>query len=259
MTTSPLPPEAGSRAIILYGRAAFDTAHSLAALAKALTEAHTGRGESMTVRQAHADLAGPSLPTVLEDLRQEGASDVLVIPCMLPADPTLAAWLPGALSHWCSTSGTEMTVRLAPPLESALDLATALDRIAQGPAETLAEVAPSLGKPGWSEIPRHRRQIFFCVGARCLHRGAEPLYQHLRKVMKGHRSLNAGPQKVMCARSSCLYPCNRGPLMVVHPDGIWYGDLTPERIERVIREHLLNDSPASDEILHSLSPSPHSA
>lgn len=254
----PPPDPTPGRAIVLYGRAAFDHAQTLKTLAAALAQARQRRGETVSVATAHADLSGPALPAVLAELERSGVAEALVIPCMVPADPSLSAWLPGALSHWSATrreatGGPPMTVRLAPPVESALDLAGAIDRIADGPAERLAdvrEVEPSLGKPGWSAIPEHGRQLLFCVGARCLHRGADALYQRLRAAMKPHRDLNAGPRRVMCVRTSCLYPCNRGPLLVVHPDAVWYGELTPERIDRVVNGHLLGDSPDAADILH---------
>lgn len=254
----PPPDRTPARAIVLYGRAAFDHAQNLKTLAAALADAHRNRGEAVTVATAHADLSGPALPAVLAELERSGAADALVIPCMVPADPSLSAWLPGALSHWCASRREEtgrppMAVRLAPPVESVLDLAGALDRIAGGPAERLAdvtEVEPSLGKPGWSAIPEHGRHLLFCVGARCLHRGADALYQRLRAVLKPHRDLNAGPRRVMCVRTSCLYPCNRGPLLVVHPDAVWYGELTPERIDRIVSGHLLKDTPDAADILH---------
>ncbi|NUB17499.1 (2Fe-2S) ferredoxin domain-containing protein, partial [Azospirillum brasilense] len=75
-------------------------------------------------------------------------------------------------------------------------------------------------------------------------------YQRLRETMKGHRALNAGPHRVMCARTSCLYPCNRGPLLVVQPDAVWYGDLTPERIDRIVHGHLLTGHPSTEDVLH---------
>lgn len=248
-------PPGQTRTIVLYGRASFDHGQALKALATALTALHAARGETVTVATAHADLSGPALPAVLAELERAGAAEALVIPAMVPNDPSLSAWLPGALSHWAAQDGRQdhrMTIRLAPPVESALDLPTALDSIARN-ADATADVCatePSLGKPGWSAIPEHGRQVFVCVGARCLHRGADALYQHLRAAMKGHRALNAGPRRVMCARTSCLYPCNRGPLLVVQPDAVWYGDLTPARIDRLVGGHLLADAPHAADILH---------
>ena len=247
--TDVLPP--ARAAIVLYGRAAFAQAQSLARLAEEVRQVLGPPAAERRIAIAFSDLTGPSLPEVLDRLAAEGIAEADIVTCMVPADPSLSTWLPGALSQWRADRAAAMTVRLSPPVETALDMARAVAAVL-GPdgGRDVAATAPSLGKPGWSKIPEHGRQLFFCVGARCLHRAAEPLYQHLRARMKQHRTLASGPRRVMCARSSCLYPCNLGPLMTVHPDGVWYGGLTPERIDRIVDEHLVGDQPVADCVVH---------
>lgn len=243
-----------SEAVVLYGRASFDKRQALAAVAARLGPR---LGEAGRVAIAFADLTGPSLPDVLDGLAGEGVAAATVVPCMIPADPSLSTWLAGALSQWSRDRGAPLRVRLAEPVETALDLAQAVAACLAGPSPDVTETPPSLGKPGWSKIPEHGRQVFFCVGARCLHRSAEPLWQHLRARMKEHRPLAAGPRRVMCARASCLYPCNLGPLMTVHPEGVWYGALDRAALDRIVEEHLLGDEPVEDHVVHvTRSPSP---
>ena len=234
--------------IVLYGRASFASEQSLGALARRLGDRPDCAGRA--VRWAFADLTGPSLPDVLDSLEAEGVREAVVVPCMVPADPSLSVWLAGALSQWRADRRASLSVRLAGAVEASLDLTVAIGASLAGPKADIALTKPSLGKPGWSKVPEHGRQLFFCVGARCLHRGAEPLYQHLRSRMKAHRPLNAGPRRVMCARATCLYPCNLGPLMTVHPGGTWYGGLTRGLIDRVVEEHLLGDRPVSEAVIH---------
>jgi (2Fe-2S) ferredoxin len=236
-------------AVVLYGRASFDRTQRLAAVAARLVP---GR----RVALAFADLTGPSLPDVLDGLAEEGCRAATVVACMVPADPTLSTWLAGALSRWSADRGHPLAVRLAPPIEAALDLAAAVEEVLTRPSAAALETPPSLGKPGWSKIPEHGRQLFFCTGARCLHRAAEPLWQHLRARMKANRALGAGPRRVMCARSSCLYPCNLGPLMTVHPDGVWYGRLDRAALDRVVEEHLLGGVPVAEHVVHVTAGSP---
>lgn len=234
-------------AVLLYGRASFAKAQSLSATADRLRPLLV---PGTRIACAFADLAGLSIPDVLDGLTAEGFAEAVVVPCMVPADPSLSTWLAGALSQWSADRGAPLRVRLAPPVEDRLDLARAARDCLAAETSDVVETRPSLGKPGWSKVPEHGRQLFFCVGARCLHRAAAPLWQHLRGRMKGYRALGAGPRRVMCARAGCLYPCNLGPLMTVHPEGIWYGALDKAAIDRIVEEHLMGGRPVEEHVVH---------
>lgn len=235
--------------IILYGRAAFDRQQNVAQIAARLNAA----GDQEFIA-AYEDLTGPSIPDVLDALVQRGVGQALVIPVAFPADPSLTAWLAGALSAWRQDEARqEFDLRIGPPVEQFFDAAEAVQAaIAVEPARLKAVVgtAPSMGKPGWTDVPEHARQVFFCLGARCAHRQATPLYQHMRKLMKNIRPLNNGPQRAMCVRSGCLYPCNQGPLLIVQPDGVWYGNLDEAMLERIVHEHLLEGRPVEEAVIH---------
>ena len=49
--------------------------------------------------------------------------------------------------------------------------------------------------------------------------------------------------KMRAQRAGCLDACDFGPSMVVYPEGIYYGGVTPEDVEEIVNEHLIHDRP----------------
>jgi (2Fe-2S) ferredoxin len=48
---------------------------------------------------------------------------------------------------------------------------------------------------------------------------------------------------VLRTKADCLRICADGPVLLIWPEGIVYGGVTPERIERILREHVIGGSP----------------
>jgi len=48
---------------------------------------------------------------------------------------------------------------------------------------------------------------------------------------------------VLRTKADCLRICREGPILLIWPGGIVYGGVTPERIERILIEHVVGGQP----------------
>ncbi len=54
---------------------------------------------------------------------------------------------------------------------------------------------------------------------------------------------------VLRNKADCLRFCAEGPVLLIWPEGIVYTSVSPERIERILREHVIGGSPIEAWIL----------
>ena len=51
---------------------------------------------------------------------------------------------------------------------------------------------------------------------------------------------------VLRSKVDCLRICEKGPILLVWPDGIWYADVTIDKIERIIDQHIIQQKPVQE-------------
>ncbi len=233
-------------AAILLGRGSYSaTPHRQLERMAAAVQAS---GRYALTLSALVDQGAPSLPAALDACAHAGVDRALVLPVFIPGDANLQTWLAKVARRWQAANpqhGLAVVIGSNLGDHPALEVALLEALVA---AEAGADVA---GAPppswehdpaGWSVLPAHQHHLLTCRGPRCTALGAEACWAQLRESLAAH-GLRGEDERVLTAATGCLYPCNRGPVLVVYPDGIWYGDLTPELVERVVAEHLIAGRP----------------
>ncbi len=105
----------------------------------------------------------------------------------------------------------------------------------------MGKLDKKMAKAGVTDARRH---LFFCIGPDCC-RNAEgqELWDFAKKRIK-ELGLPA-----MRTKAGCFRICHEGPWLVVYPEGIWYGKMSPDRLERVLQEHLIGGKPVEQWIV----------
>ncbi len=98
----------------------------------------------------------------------------------------------------------------------------------------------------------YSRHILVCTGGFCSpdRRGGE-LYALLPSLLE-RQGLLFGPGRVKRGETPCLGVCSGGPIVVVYPEGVWYGAVTPALLERIVAEHLRQGQIVEEAVIHRL-------
>jgi (2Fe-2S) ferredoxin len=196
-----------------------------------------------TVQHALVDHGDPALPSALDACSNAGANQIIVLPVFLPGDANLQTWLAKVARRWLARQPNPPIIIFAdslgdhPQLDTvifaALEAATSKPQLNEHPPSDW-EHNPA----GWDRLPAHQHHLLICRGPRCNAMGAGACWATLTE---GIKQLRGDTERVLVVQTNCLYPCNHGPVMVVYPDRVWYGDLTPERVNDIITKHLVNN------------------
>lgn len=97
-------------------------------------------------------------------------------------------------------------------------------------------------------MPKPRFHVLICVNQRpeghpkssCAQKNSVALWQKFGDALAAR---NMYGQVLISGVRSCLGPCQMGPIVVVYPDGVWYGGVKPEDVEEIFDSHFANGKP----------------
>jgi (2Fe-2S) ferredoxin len=102
----------------------------------------------------------------------------------------------------------------------------------------------------------YARHVLVCTGGFCSpDREGRALYALLARLLE-RESLLFGPQRVKRGETPCLGVCMDGPIVVVYPEGVWYANVTPALLERIVVEHLRDGRVVEEAVFHRLGGEP---
>jgi (2Fe-2S) ferredoxin len=103
---------------------------------------------------------------------------------------------------------------------------------------------------GFPILAPFERHVFVCQNVRpegaprrsCTSDGKSELVGQLQQFAKAANLTGPGGA-VRINKSGCLDQCEHGPMVVVYPEAVWYGNVQVEDAEAIVTEHLVGGRP----------------
>ena len=84
--------------------------------------------------------------------------------------------------------------------------------------------------------------IFICTSCRingqqkgyCFQKDSVKIVQKFMEEIDARELSN----EVMVTNTGCFGICEKGPVAVVYPEGVWYGNITVNDVEKILEQHI---------------------
>ncbi|HZJ83762.1 MAG TPA: NADH-quinone oxidoreductase subunit NuoF [Clostridia bacterium] len=84
-------------------------------------------------------------------------------------------------------------------------------------------------------MTKFRTHILVCGGTGCVASKSDVLVERLKSTLKGYKL----EDEIQVVTTGCFGFCEQGPIVKVHPDNVFYVQVTPEDAEEIVTEHII--------------------
>ena len=99
--------------------------------------------------------------------------------------------------------------------------------------------------------PHYQRHVFICTNRRepgnpkgcCAEKGADAVRDEFKRLLHDKGLSKAATGRVRANAAGCLDQCARGVCVVVYPEQVWYGGVTPADVAEIVEQHLVGGVP----------------
>ena len=99
-----------------------------------------------------------------------------------------------------------------------------------------------------AKLKKVTHHLLVCAHKHCLKQGGREVGRELKRALK-----ELGPdRRALLTAVDCLDQCDDGPVVVVYPDGVWYGAVDAEAAREIAVEHVGRGRVVERKVLHVL-------
>ncbi|MBQ8348808.1 MAG: NADH-quinone oxidoreductase subunit NuoF [Ruminococcus sp.] len=89
---------------------------------------------------------------------------------------------------------------------------------------------------------KYERHVLVCGGTGCTSSGSPKIIEKLEEEF----AAKGLTDKIQIVKTGCFGLCERGPIMIVYPEGSFYSRVNVDEIPRIVDEHLINGEPVKE-------------
>ncbi len=89
---------------------------------------------------------------------------------------------------------------------------------------------------------KYERHVLVCGGTGCTSSGSQKLIAKLEEEF----AAKGLTEKVQIVKTGCFGLCERGPILIVYPEGSFYSRVELDEVTRIVDEHLIGGNPVKE-------------